>query len=450
MEKDAIMSKAKETILSWFEWAKERTHPAQASQKPEALADLLVLDASYGNMGGPVCSSMLAELGAQVIRIEPPGGDVTRKFSPFGIMHQDTGLGYLVEGRNKYHITLDLKKAESRELFTTLAKHADIIIETYQPGVMDGWGIGYRQLRELNPRLIYAALNTYGQFGPQAGNGRPSSEITNQAYSGLVQINGEPEHGEPTEYGVPTKVGSWYGWYAEGMFAAYGILLALNFRSDTGQGQMVDVSGAECIMKFIDYNLSWFHMDGKVKERLGNYDIAVFPYTYVRCREGYTFLAAYNDEAFETLMEIIERPEMAKDPRFSSFQKRTSMENKEALQDLLEEWSLRYPVDEVIERVQAAISKKEGRGAAVVTGKVSQPAEVLEEPNWWDRGVFQKIQDPTYGELTVQGPAWKMSETPPRLKWICRPVGADNEFIYLKYLGMGRSQLAALKRVGVI
>ncbi len=121
-----------------------------------------------------------------------------------------------------------------------------------------------------------------------------------------------------------------------------------------------------------------------------------------------------------------------------------------ALQNLLEEWSLRYPVDEVIERVQAAISKKEGRGAAVVTGKVSQPAEVLQEHNWWDRGVFQKIDDPTYGELTVQGPAWKMSETSPRLKWVCRPVGADNEFIYLKYLGMGRSQLEALKRAGVI
>jgi crotonobetainyl-CoA:carnitine CoA-transferase CaiB-like acyl-CoA transferase len=120
----------------------------------------------------------------------------------------------------------------------------------------------------------------------------------------------------------------------------------------------------------------------------------------------------------------VERPEMAKDPGFSSFQKRTSMENEEALQDLLEEWSLRYPVDEVIERVQAAISKKEGRGAAVVTGKVSQPVEVLQEQNCWDRGVFQKVQDPTYGELTVQGPKWKMSETPPRLKWICRPVGA--------------------------
>ncbi len=444
------MSHAKDSKNSWYDWAREQTDPAQASQKPEALDDLLVLDVSAGNMGGPVCSSMLAELGAQVIRLEPPGGDVTRKFSPFGVMHQDTGLGYLVEGRNKYHISLDLQKAASREIFTILAKHADVIIETYQPGVMDGWGIGYRQLREVNPRLIYAALGAYGQFGPGAGSGRPSSEITNQAYSGLVHINGEPEHFEPTEYGVPTKVGSWYGWYAEGMFAAYGILLALNFRSDTGQGQMVDVSGAECIMKFIDYNLSWFHMDGKVKGRLGNYDIAVFPYTFIRCQEGYTFLAAYNDEAFETLMEIIERPEMAKDPRFSSFLNRTSIENEEALQYLLEEWSRRYPVEEVIQRVQDAISKKKGRAAAVVTGKVSQPREVLQEENWWDRGLFQEIEDPTYGKLTVQGPAWKMSETPPRLKWLCRPVGADNEFIYLKYLGIGRSQLAALERAGVI
>ncbi len=444
------MSNAEDPRESWYQWAKEQMDPEQASLKPEALADLLVLDASHGSMGGPVCSSMLAELGAKVIRIEPPCGDVTRQFSPFGIMHQDTGLGYLAEGRNKHHITLDLKQSASHEIFAGLAKHADVIIETYQPGVMDGWGLGYRQLREVNPRLIYAALCTYGQFGPRAGSGRPGSEITNQAYSGLIHINGEPEHFEPTEHGVPTKVGSWYGWYAEGLFAAYGILTALNFRTDTGQGQLVDVSGAECIMKFIDYNLSWFHMDGKVRTRLGNYDLAVFPYTFIRCKEGYTFLAAYNDEAFETLMEIIEHPEMSKDPRFSSSLDRTSVENEEALQFLLEEWSMRYPVDEVIQRVQEAIAKKKGRAAAVVTGKVTQPSEVLKERNWWDRGVFQTIQDQDYGELTLQGPTWKMSETPPRLKWVCRPVGADNEYIYLKYLGLGRSQVAALKKEGVI
>ncbi len=444
------MSKSKDPKDSWYDWAREHTDPRQAARKPEALDDLLVLDVSYGNVGGLVCSSMLAELGARVIRIEPPGGDVAREFSPFGLKQQETGLGYLAEGRNKYHITLDLRKPASREIFSGLAQQADIIVETFQPGEMDAWGIGYRQLRASNPRLIYAALGTYGQFGPRARRGRPGSEISNQAYSGLVFINGEPEHLEPTEHGVPTKVGSWYGWYAEGMFAAYGILLALNFRTDTGQGQIVDVSGAECIMKFIDYNLGWYHMDGKIKHRLGNYDIAVFPYTFIRCKEGHTFLAAYNDEAFATLMEIVERPEMAEDPRFASFINRTSVENEEALQFLLEEWSLRYPVDEVIQRVQEAIAKKDGRAAAVVTGKVTQPAQVIAEQNWWDRGLFQKVDDPAYGELTLQGPAWKMSQTPPRLKWLCRPVGADNEFIYLKYLGLGRAQLADLKKEGVI
>lgn len=435
---------------SWYDWAREQTDPSEAPQKLEALADLLVLDVSYGNIGGLVCSSMLAELGAQVIRIEPPEGDLARRFSPFGVMHEGTGLGYLAEGRNKRHITLNLKERRAREIFETLARKADVVIETFLPGTMDSWSIGYRQLRASNPRLIYAALYTYGQFGPLASTGRPGSEISNQAYSGLAYINGEPELDGPAEYAVPTKTGSWYGWYAEGMFAAYGILMALNFREDTGKGQFVDISGAECIMKFIDYNISWFHMDGKIKERLGSYDPSVFPYTFIKCKEGYTFMAAYNDEAFNTLMEIIERPELVEDPRFSSFMNRTSLENEEALQKILEEWSTQYPVDEVIDRVQAAISRKDGRAAAVVTGKVTRPPDTLKEHNWWDRGSFRTFEDPVYGELTLQGPLWKMSETPPRLKWLCRPVGAENEFVYLKYLGIGRSELAELKKKGVI
>ena len=150
---------------SWYDWAKEKTDPKEAPQKSEALDDLLVLDVSCRSIGGLVCSSMLAELGAQVIRIEPSEGDLARRFSPFGVMHQDTGLGYLAEGRNKRHITLNLKEQRAREIFETLARKADVIIETFLPGTMDSWSIGYRQLRAINPCLIYAALYTYGQFG---------------------------------------------------------------------------------------------------------------------------------------------------------------------------------------------------------------------------------------------------------------------------------------------
>ena len=225
-----------EEELSWFKWAEEATHPGQAAKKPEALDDLLVLDVSHAHIGGLVCSSMLAEMGARVIRIEPPSGDLARQFTPFGIRHQDTGLGYLAEGRNKHHITLNLQDPQGQDIFKSFARHADVVIETFKPGTMDAWGIGYRQLQPLNPRIIYAALASYGQFGPKAGTGRPGSEITNQAYSGLVQINGEPESDGPAEHAVPTKVGSWYGWYAEGLFGAYGILLALNFRAGYRQG----------------------------------------------------------------------------------------------------------------------------------------------------------------------------------------------------------------------
>ncbi len=436
--------------LSWFEWAKKHSDPVDAPGKPEALDDLLVLDVSRGAVSGLVCSSVLAELGARVVRIEPPGGDVARGYTPFGITHHGTGLGYLAEGRNKHHVTLSLDHPEGREIFKTLADQADVVVETFKAGHMDAWGLGYRTLRVSNPRLIYAALSTYGQFGPLAASGRTGSEISNQAYSGLVYITGEPEGDCPPEYAIPTKAGSWYGWYAEGLFAAYGVLAALIFRQHSGKGQMVDVSGAECIMKFIDYNLSWYHMGGKVKERLGNYDPSVFPYTFIRCRDGFTFIAAYNDEAFQSLMEIIGRPELADDPRFSSFMHRTSLENEEALQQILEEWSSPLPVDEVIRRVEEVTSRKEGRAAAVVTGKVTRPEGVLAEQNWWDRRSFVQVEDPVYGPLTIQGPMWKMTGTPPRLKWVCRPVGADNEYIYLKYAGLGASALKELREKGVV
>ena len=128
---------------------------------------------------------------------------------------------------------------------------------------------------------------------------------------------------------------------------------------------------------------------------------------------------------------------------------RTSRENEEALQQILEEWSGQYTVDEVIARVQAVTSRKSGRAAAVVTGKVLSPSEAIEQQDWWERGLFRTIDDPCYGELTLQGPVWNMSETPPRLKWVCRPAGADNQFVYLKYLGLGRSELEKLARGGL-
>jgi crotonobetainyl-CoA:carnitine CoA-transferase CaiB-like acyl-CoA transferase len=434
----------------WFSWAKEQTDPLSSRSKPEALEGLTVIDASFEHMGGLVCSSVLAEFGAEVIRVEPPGGDPARKYTPDGILIHDTGLGYLVEGHNKWHVTLDLRSEEGRKIFKQLSSHADVIIETYPAGLMDAWGIGYRQLSKDNPGLVYLAIYNYGQFGPRAKCGLPDAEIVSQAASGIVYITGEPDEMAPPEFAIPTKVGNWLGWYTAGLFGAFGVLLALNHRHKSGKGQMVDVSGIEAIMGLIDYNIVWYHTQGEIKQRIGNYDTAVFPYTFARCQDGYVFIAAYNDQAFSTLAEVMDRLDLLEDPRFNSFAQRTKLENERALLEIIEQWTSQFTAEEIIQKVQQCISKKKGPAAAVVTGRVNNARETMAQQNWWERGVLAKIHDTNYGELVLQMPPWKMAGAPPRFKWPCRPVGADNEYIYGKYLGYGSLKINKLKEAGII
>ena len=432
--------------LDWTDWAREQTDPRRASAKPEALRGLRVLDVSHGHIGGLFCSSILAVFGAEVIRIEPPGGDPARKYSPFALLHKDTGLGYLAEGQNKFHITLNLEQSEGREIFRKLARNCDVVLETFKPGVMDGWGIGYRQLREENPRLIYAALYTYGQFGPKAACGQPDHDVANQVLSGIVFATGEMATSNPPEpFQVPTKVGSWVGWYAGGAWAAFGILAALHFRHRTGKGQFVDVSGAEGVMRFVNYNVVWYHTHGRTMERVGNMDLGIYPYGIVECKDGYVFLAGFSDINFHALVTIMERPELEQDPRFDSFLKRPKLEHMIQLKEELEKWSRNYTAEEILEKVLAY------RGEGIVaTARANTPSQTLAEDHWWQRGIFQLVDDPVYGKLLIQAPPWKMTETPPRITWLCRPVGADNEFVYLKYLGYGREQLEALREKGVV
>src|SRR5512135_3015876 len=164
-------------------WAYRETYPPDNYKKPEALDDMVVIDASYGNFAGLVASSLLAEMGAEVIRIEPPGGDTARKMSPYGMMIGDSGLAYIVEARNKFHVTLDLTKEEGQKIFAKLAGKAAVVIETFKPGYLDGLGIGYRQLSQANPGLIYCAISSYGHFGPEAEKraNQPDYDIVDQA-----------------------------------------------------------------------------------------------------------------------------------------------------------------------------------------------------------------------------------------------------------------------------
>ena len=432
--------------VQWEDWVRAATDPDLAIGKPEALSGLTVLDLSRANIGGLMCSSILSEFGAEVIRVEPPEGDPARHFSPYGQMHRGVGLGYLAEARNKHHITLRLESPEGQRLFRGLLRQADVVIETFSPGSLRGWGLDYAQLRPAHPRLVWASLSTYGQVGPKAGSPMADYDVTDQALSGLTYFNGERQTtDEPCHWQVPTRAGPWLAWYVGGVWAAFGILSALLYRDVCGEGQLVDISPAEGLARFLDFNMTWYHAAGKIRERIGSLDATVFPYTFVRCKDGYAFLAAFSDASFARLAHIIGRPELADDPRFDSLTKRTTLEAASMLVSELEAWSTQFTAGEILDKVQS-----DPGTAPVVTGRVNTPLEAFREENWWVRGALRRIHDPIYGEVVVQGPPWKMSETPPRLKWLCRPVGHDNEYIYLRYLGLAAGQLQALQARGVI
>lgn len=428
-----------ETDRSWVDWIREADDPKKNHLKPEALDDLLVLDVSQGNIGGLFCSSLLAEFGTDVIRIEPPAGDPARKYTPFGYLHKGTGLGYLVEGRNKFHATLNLKKPEGQDAFKRLAAQADVVIESFKPGVMDEYGLSYRHLKEINPRLIYASLYTYGHFGPEAGCGKPDHDICDQARSGVMAVTGEPEDGSgPKPWNVPTKEGNWMGWYCGGAWLAFGILTALHYREKTGIGQMIDVAPPEAELRFCDYHIQYYHTTGKLRGLVGAYDSAVFPYTIVKTKDGFNFIAGFSDVNWEGLTNIMKTPELRE--RFPTIFDRLNEANQPLIHQELEKWSMNYTCDEILDMVQDYVVNRRGPGT-VAAAKMTDVKETFEDEVWWERGVFDKGIDPYYGEVAFQAPPWKMTLTPPRVKWLCRPVGADNEYVFLKYLGIGKEKL---------
>jgi crotonobetainyl-CoA:carnitine CoA-transferase CaiB-like acyl-CoA transferase len=430
---------------SWPRYAKEITDPALAHEKPEALDDLRVLDASSGNFAALFASSILAEFGADVMRLEPPGGDVARLFSPQGVKHRGTGLAYLVEARNKRHITLNLDLPAGRELFARLARHVDVVIESAKPGQMDAWGVGYRQLSAANPRLIYLGFSTHGQFGPRAASPIPDYDITNQALSGTPYTTGEPAGEGTPESSVPTKQGNWIAWYIGGGWGAFAAMTAVIWRAASGQGQFIDCSPAEAEMRFTDYDVHWYHAARRTRERLGALNVSVFPYTLIKTKDSYSFIAGFSDLNWTGLTNIIQRPDLKE--RFPTTKARIG--ESKLLHRELEGWAAGLTSQEVLDRVQDYVANKRGPGT-VASARLNRPSDTLAETHWWERGVFERIEDPDYGELLLQAPPWKMSRTPPRIKWACRPVGADNEMVYLKYLGLGRERLRTLKAEGVL
>jgi len=449
-----MAGKTRQDWSEWSNWIRERDDPKIAHTRPEALDDLLVLDLSYKSFAGCHCSSVLAEHGAEVLRIEPPGGDFIRSCTPYGFMYKGEGLNYLTEGRNKFHITLDLTKPEARKILKDLAGQADVLIETFRPGTMDDWGIGYENLREINPKLIFASLTAFGQFGPMSKSKMPDYDNIAQARSGFQYDTGEmlPQGKSYEEFpwAVPTKSGPWIAWFISGSFMALGILAALHWRTRTGSGQALDIATAEAYARIDHFVALWYEHEGQINERFGNLDTALWLYCFAPTKDGAVFLGGLRVEMWQAFADLVGKWDEWGAGSWTSVAPFTKKEEQLKWSALVFEETSKYTSEQLVN--MSLEYSKHGRLAPItcVIAPVLSPEDAMQDPNWKDRGIFTPISDPIYGDIIAAQAQYKMTETPMRTKWVCRPAGYDNEFVYLKHLGLGPSKLKNLRASGII
>jgi len=407
--------------------------------KPEVLSDVLVLDASYANFSGIIAASFFAEFGAEVIKIEPHEGDPSRKITPYGAKVNGVGIPFLMEARNKRYIELDLRTAVGRKDFKKLAAKADILIETYPAGQMDEWGIGYRQLSEDNPGLIHIAITPYGQYTDKAREflNLPDADITSQAASGLAANMGDPDI-SPEPYNWPFRAGAWVGWYTSGLEAAIGGAIALTYKADTGEGQMIDVASADAYASLVGYPVFIGYTWEEARPRLGRHDFTLYPYGFWKSKDGMVAIAAARDQDFRALLKILRLWRIEDDWRFTFDRITDMLDQIEKLYGLIEAETVKYTSDELVRKaleysIKSARSKWRGGGVPIIM-KVPTPSEAMQNPHWKVRKSFQEINDKKLGKFVIPANFIKMSESPPRVKWISCGIGQDNDYIHKKYL----------------
>lgn len=359
------------------------------------LAGMRVLDVSQV-MAGPFCCMLLGDLGADVVKIEPPGtGDQTRGAMSFRLKGADS-LGFINMNRNKRSVALDLKTEPGRRAFHKLVETADVLVENYRPGVVKRLGIDYETLKGINPRLIYASISGFGQTGPWSQ--RPGFDLIAQAMGGVMSITGHP--GEP-----PAKSGVPVADIGCSLFAVYAILSAYIGRQQTGLGQHIDASLFEAALAFAVWDISEYLGTGKVPGRIGTANRMSAPYQAVRSQDGWFVMGANNDRLWRKLCEVIARPDLLDDPRYASIAARLA--NREALVADLETTFVGKPSDEWVEILLAV---------GIPAGPIYDYAQALDNPHAAHREVLMDIEHPVEGTVRSMGFPVKLGGTPQQVR----------------------------------
>lgn len=341
------------------------------------LADLRVLDFSRV-LAGPYCTALLADLGAEVIKVEPPGGDDYRHIGPFV---DGESMLFATVNRGKRSIVLDLAKAEDLAVAHALAAQSDVVVENFRPGVADKLGIGWAQLSALNPRLVYASISGFGQEGGLAK--RPAYDVILQAMSGIMAVTGEPD-------GPPTLVGESIADVAAGLFASWAVLAALHERHGTGRGRHIDLAMFDAMVALQPLVVARYLATGEAPRRVGNRHPLSAPFGAFAARDGSFVLAVLNDKLFQRLAACIGAPGIAADPRFATDSDRLA--NEAALRALIEDWSRRLGAREAVEALVAH---------GVPAAEINDMAEALASPHAEARGLLQEVSDARAGVRQV-------------------------------------------------
>jgi len=392
------------------------------------LAGIRVLDLTRV-LAGPFCTMILSDLGAEVIKVEIPGtGDDSRAFGPF---LNNRSLYFLSINRGKQSVSLNLKAERGKEILRDLVRHCDILVENYRPGVMDKLGLGYENLSQVNPRLIYAASTGFGHTGPDSQ--KPAYDILAQARSGIMSITGYESY-------APTRVGMSLGDITASLFTAIGINAALYQRESTGKGQKIDVSMLDCQVAILENALSRYQAEGVSPKPLGNRHPTISPFQAYHAKDGYFVIAAGNDNLFRNLCNTLEVPDLADDPRFLSNRLRT--ENIDQLNLILDPL---FPA----KTVQEWLAIIDGNG--IPCAPINDIEHVLCDKQVLSRNMIVEVEDELAGPVKIAGNPIKMTNVPESSTRGKVPgIGEHNQLIYGGMLGISAEDLKELEAQGVI
>ncbi|MBU3597423.1 CaiB/BaiF CoA transferase family protein [Polynucleobacter bastaniensis] len=392
----------------------------------EPLAKLKVIEMGQ-LIAGPFAAKTLGDFGADVIKIEPPKvGDALRKWR---LLKEGTSVWWQVQSRNKRSLSLDLKQAEAQEIVRTLVKEADVLIENFRPGTLEGWGLDPEKLLELNPKLIVLRISGYGQTGPYRD--KPGFGVVAEAMGGLRHLTAEPGR-------VPVRVGISIGDTLASLHGVIGILLALQERHQSGKGQIIDIALYEAVFNCMESLVPEYSAFGEVRQAGGSALPGIAPSNAYLCADGgYVLVAGNGDSIFKRLMNLIGRADLANDPTLENNDGRVARVAQ--LDEVIGDWAQTMTTDQALDLLNTV---------AVPAGKIYTVADIVSDPHYKARGNIESIQMHDGTKLEVPSVLPKLSRTPGSIKTLAPDIGENTDEI-LQSIGLTEAQVASLKERGI-